>query len=923
MNYAKRSICLLLVLLLLTAAVLPCAAANDRAAEPNTAVTVLDNILDSDRWNGNDAVLYVTSRSAGDKNNTLYVFARDKGDTTLSISAPFEDSLDFSSLRELAFTMHISGSGTCDFTVTFLCAGAYYNSSSQVSAGNEPTVYIPIPEEAKGPVDALSLTLSRRDEPIKSFTVISVIGDERFGYTHTELFQSAGFEPTSGVMLEQEDCVFITPQNGSATFYPHYITNNQTKEGSAAVYLRIRSTHASGTITVHGVTGATPLSILSGEHTYAFLINGLYSDLEYVFSGISSAQDTPLVITGAAIYPFAASLTEGIGNITSCHSDGKTVTVKGTLPADTVVEHINGELALYAIPVWEDEKTILQEPPAEKMSISTRFELSAVPDGPDVLYKYKVMILSGDEQISVAPSVFLNSGGAVSAADSSVTGIHGTDTVDVFESNVSNVILDININRLLETADIYSALLFAAGNSHYYFNRSYLEELDAQIQFCKSSGTKVYIRLLHTQTDAFAYTAAKQESIMQMYAVTAFLAQRYQGITGFILGSHVNEDYYKSIENFACAAAIFTEVVKKYCPGAAAVIPVCDTYNDGTAAEGISPADPAVFLCQLSASLNRQKSGSIMILYESISRPERAVLEIAYFSSLVTACGHPCDGSILFWQPNAGTDANIGEIYNNICLEAARMGIRSVILSVSNLNISGTLFDGIKDAIFENTSAHRHQRIAEINYDYSYLGTYPLWDFTASYDIGGWVSGGGFDSVISANAKNNIGRVLQTHLNSSDNEAGILLCWLDKPLDLSDENVKLSFGLYDAPAESTEISIIFGSGDSRAEYSLTPDQNTDFTATCDLKGFSDASDIEYIAIILRSTNNPLIEVSKIEICSDNMTADQLELLTVGSEFEKDSANPIYYFLVVVITAVTVVIFSILGRKGNRNNRRKI
>lgn len=921
MKHIQQIICILLVtVLLFSAAALPCAAADNHTVEPNSQAVRLD-LLDPQLWSGNDAILYISSRAAANR-NALYVFARDKGDSTLSISAPFDEPLDLSSLRELAFAMHISGSGTCDFTVTFLCKGTYYNASSKVTAGGEPTVYLPIPEGAKGPVDALAITLSRVDEPIKSFSLLSVTGDERFSYAHTDRFMSTGFEPTAGIMQEQEDCVFVTPQNGSASFYPRYITGSRNKEGSAAVYLRIRSTQASGTISIHGVTGATPLTILSGEHTYGFLINGSYSDMEYVFSGISAAQEAPLVITGAAIHLFSDSITEGIGSITSCRSDGKTVTVKGTLSPDTVVEHINSELALYAIPIWTDETEVLQKEPAAKMSISTRFELSTVPDGVDALYRYKVMIVTENDKIPIAPSAFISSGGTISAIDSSVTGIHGTDTVDVFESNVSNVIVDVYANRLLETNDVYAALLYAAGNTHYYFNRSYLEELDAQIQFCKSSGTKVYIRLLHAESDEAGYTNGEQESVTQLYALTAFLAQRYQGITGFILGSHANLEYHENIETYASFAAIFSAVVKKHCPGAAAVIPVCDAYTDSTAAEGISAADPVTFLCQLSVSLNRKKSDSIMILYESNTLPERAVTESAYLSSLVTVCGHPCDGSMLFWQPSAGTDTDISATYQSLCMDAARAGLRSVILSVSNLNASNVLFNGIKETVFKNTSAGLLRRVAEQDNSDTYLGMYPLWDFTVSYDIGGWVSGGGCSSVISANAQNDTGRVLQTRLESPENGAGILLCWLNQPLDLTDSSVKFSFGLYDVPAEGADISIIFGSGDSRAEYSLTAEQNAILTATCNLKDFSDTAKVEYIAVILRSDSNPLLEISKIELCSNTKSTEQLQLLAKGDEKEEKQLHPAFYFIIVIMTAATVIIFSMLERKNNRTKSKK-
>ncbi len=909
MKAIRRMLSAVLVLLLLFSAALPGAAASDPTSIP------LD-ILDPQLWEGNDAVKRISSRPSGD-GSMLYVAAGDAGDATLSISAALDQPLDLTSLRELAFSMYISGSGACGFTVTFLCGGVYYNASTTVAAGGKTAAYVLLPQQVKGTVDALALTLTRQNEPIKSFSLLSASGDNRYSYAHVDRFMSAGFEPVTGVLQEEEDRLLIHTENGSASFYPRYISKGSA-DGGATVCVRMRSSHATGTISVEGATGTAPLPLVSGEHTYVFVIEGSYADLRYVLNGVTATQEDPLVITGAAVYPSKASSAGGIGSITSCRSDGKTVTVKGTLSSDTVVKHIDGQLALYIIPVWEEEEAVLREEPAAKMSISTRFELSAVPEDLDVLYRYRVMILSGDDKIAVAPAVFLNSGVTVSAVDASVTGVHGTDTVGVFASNVSNVVLDVYADRLLETEDVYAALLYTVGPSHYYFNRAYVEELDAQISVYKSSGTHVYIRLLSSQKDGFAYLAADQGSVLQMCALTSFLAQRYQGIAGFIMGTGANLQHGNNVEDFASLTAIFSEIVQKNCPGAATVVPVGSVYDDADSENpgtGISEKDPALFLGRLSFMLSRRRAGSILLVYENVSHPEGAVSETSYLASLIASCGHACDGGMLFWQPDTGSDAVITQLYESICLEAMQTGLRGVVLSVANLNISDALFDGIKEIVFENTSAQLLQRLADEGKSDDYLGTYPLWDFTDSYDIGGWVSGGGMGRVISADAKNSAGRVLQTRLENADGEAGLLLCWLDRPLDLSGDSVVFSLGLHDLG--EGELSIIFGSGDSRAEYLLAQPGDTYFTVTCDLQDFAAASAVEYIAIILRGGQDALLEISDVKVCSMVKTQQQLQQLIAADKGKTQPDNPAYYVIIVSIAAITVAIFSILGRRGGR------
>lgn len=919
MKTVRRMLSVALALVLLISAVLPGAAASDPSSVP------LD-ILDPQLWEGNDAVERISSRPSGD-GSMLYVTAGDVGDATLSISAALVQPLDLASLRELAFSMYISGSGTCSFTVTFLCGGVYYNASTTVSAGGKTMAYVLLPKEVKGPVDALALTLTRQNEPIQSFSLLSATGDDRYSYAHVERFMSAGFERVAGVLQEEEDRLLVWTENGGASFYPHYISKGAV-DGGATVCLRMRSSHATGTISVEGVTGTAPLPLVSGEHTYVFVIEGAHADLKYVLNGVTATQEDPLVITGAAVYPSKVSSSEGIGSITSCRSDGNTVTVKGTLSSDTVVKYIDGQLALYLIPVWEEEEAVLREEPAAKMSISTRFELSAVLEDLDVLYKYRVMILSGNDKISVAPAVYLNSGVSVSAVNASVTGIHGTDTVGVFESNVSNVVLDVYADLLLETEDVYTALLYTVGRSHYYFSRAYVEELDAQISVYKSSGTHVYIRLLSSQKGDFAYTATDQGSVLQMCALTSFLAQRYQGMAGFIMGTGANLQHWDTIEDFASLTAIFAEIVQKRCPGAATVVPVDSVYDDPDVVyskTGMSEKDPALFLSRLSFILSRRHAGSILLAYERTFRPEGAVLETSYLASLIAASGHACDGSMLFWQPEIGNDTDISAVFEGICLEAMQTGLRSVVLSVANLNVSGALFEEIKEIVFENTSAQLLQRLTDEGENVDYVGTYPLWDFTDSYDIGGWVSGGGMGRVISADAENGSGRVLQTKLENADGEAGLLLCWLDRPLDLSGDSVVFSLGLHGLGEGG--LSIIFGSGDSRAEYFLAQPVDTYFTVTCDLQDFSAASSIEYIAIILRGDRDTLLEISDVKVCSMVKTDQQLQQIIAGEKEKKQPDSPVYYVIIVSMAAITVAIFSILGRrdgsrKTHKNTQRK-
>ena len=87
--------------------------------------------------------------------------------------------------------------------------------------------------------------------------------------------------------------------------------------------------------------------------------------------------------------------------------------------------------------------------------------------------------------------------------------------------------------------------------------------------------------------------------------------------------------------------------------------------------------------------------------------------------------------------------------------------------------------------------------------------------------------------------------------------------------------------------------------------------------TCDLADYSAASAVEYIAIILRGKNGATLEISNVNVCSMVKTEQQLQQLVKGGQEKTQPANPAYYVILVSMTAITVAIFSILGRRGAR------
>jgi len=262
-----------------------------------------------------------------------------------------------------------------------------------------------------------------------------------------------------------------------------------------------------------------------------------------------------------------------LGRVTSLTRSGASVIFAGEINREAVKAYDDSMLHFYAIPGWtsSDLSTAVE---IGQMKMSTRFEytadLSAYPYLADVYRFFAAVVTEADGLLPLSAPVYPEVPDFPEQLLSNV-GLYNAAEVGVFESNVSHVIVEVPLDRLLTDPQIkdenvsmaYSYPIYRSertedgGNvldvrlAQTSMSRAFLKELDSEINFYISAGLEVYLRitaesaipgLTYEEPGAQAYAVSvKTPEARHLYtALIRYLCRRYTGISGLILGDAVN-----------------------------------------------------------------------------------------------------------------------------------------------------------------------------------------------------------------------------------------------------------------------------------------------------------------------------------------------------------------------------------------------
>lgn len=885
-----------------------------------TTESISLDILKEEFWTGTEGVNSIYKRSAS--GSDLISVSANPDATALSFYGEF-DPIDLSNYTEISMDVSVRGKDSSyPISVTLYGESESVEYKETVST-DRSLLYFPISGNIAATLSSVSITVTSSDSLITYINISQITADNSFTYSYLNTFSSTDIE-SENTLEKSETQVKAYPENGTCNISPVFsglssvgagndmlvwIKLTDTAGGSVSAFTQYkkendRTSSASsntGKITVKETAAQT----ITSDGIYSFVVKEGFEKIWFQFSALP--KDTSVTISGAGYYDMGAR-PQTAGSITDCRYSDKKIILSGAISNDVSVKYNGAKLLLFAIHSCDiKDFDIEKATPLTSGTYSTKFTLSASMGADYWEYFYKVVLETKDGFVPVGDLTCADSSGGTSTTSSSVFTLHGAQTADAFETNASSVILDVYAGKLLENENINTAQLYSY-KTNYYFNRKYLSQLDNDIRFYNSAGIKVYLRI-YSDKDGYSldYSPNDPDSISLMCAVCSFLTERYSTVQGYIMGPAINRENTEArsdvFEERARLIAIFSEAVKSKNPSCEIVIPLTDNKS----------SNPQICSALLHYYLSKYSAGNSVSLYETSSFSEEMTVTATRLSLIPGAFLASSNGVSLLWNvPEKTSSDDIVENYKRICTGIQSVNARFVALSLAKADRSQKLYDDLKTMLdMENIFPVSLSILsAEKDTGDIPLSSFAIWDFTSSYNTFGWVSGGSF--MMPASTKNSNGiRVLSADSDESDS-AGILIGNTKTSIDMTGLTARVTLNILSEVSDNADISILFGSGEERAEFYANVDCNSPVSLLCEMTEYTGAGKIDYAAIIVRNVSDCTAQIEKIELCSQNLSEDQLTQKYESTIEEERS--PLLYVLIGAMCAVTAVVFVILVKK---------
>lgn len=242
----------------------------------------------------------------------------------------------------------------------------------------------------------------------------------------------------------------------------------------------------------------------------------------------------------------------------SCYYDTATekINVQGTMNYDSFAEHVNSTLLIYAIPPGKTESEILNSKsikPIAQAPASITFAFSFKANTIiDRYSKYAIFLKSADGEFTLTTesqyAEIRTSPNQISKDN--FKGILGKYSSDISSTNSKTVILPVFLDAIVENSS--NGYIYQIEDKQYFFNKTYIDELDAQIRSLSFFGTTVYLQFLMRPNSVFKTNSTEQaiyvlpnafntSNIVLLHSLTNFITSRYNNtaygkIDGIILG---------------------------------------------------------------------------------------------------------------------------------------------------------------------------------------------------------------------------------------------------------------------------------------------------------------------------------------------------------------------------------------------------
>ena len=272
---------------------------------------------------------------------------------------------------------------------------------------------------------------------------------------------------------------------------------------------------------------------------------------------ISVMLTAGLLLPVSAVSDDGRTATEGILSFTCTYnSDTHKVAVSGNMDHDAFASHKDSALVIYSIPPGASAYQVASDPdssPLAETSVSIRFGFTFSVDSIiDRYSRYAVFLRSSDGTLTLAAEPHYPEVSAQKDGDTSRAGFKGISSGSVAamaEAAPGLAILPVYLDSLY--TDSTGGYIHQGEVDILFFDKSYINELDAKINSLFTTGTKIYLELLLRGGDRYAHSESEDaeyflpdtfdpETLSRVHFASEFLALRYGGdndrMDGIIVG---------------------------------------------------------------------------------------------------------------------------------------------------------------------------------------------------------------------------------------------------------------------------------------------------------------------------------------------------------------------------------------------------
>ncbi|MBQ7715484.1 MAG: hypothetical protein IJT70_06415 [Clostridia bacterium] len=881
------------------------------------------------------------------------------GETDADINTWYPDGLDLTKYNELYFQMRAEGeTGTVTLYVTLITDDDSYTVKGDMELGSSYDVYVPIYGlSSRSSVKAIYFTFNS-SAAINTVYLSRIYGDSLFTCTHIGRFSSDSFS-SDNVFELYADRISANLHDGAFSIKAETKKSETELPTSSA---RVGASGAdSGTLTLYVGNGEeereiSTVNLFPGMNYYTFVYPSVEGASSYrlSFSAVSETAGDKLTVNSVSFGSYCDALRTSAeaapANITSCtlSQDGKSASVSGTISGSYVVNNLNTKIALFARDMWGGEPALVCTSDISTL-FDMRFSSSALPDP---LYTYSYFIAPEPEEGSAADPIsstaYLASSSAAPSSAGVVFGIESSDSALPFDTLSDAVLVEADLEKL--KGDETGGKFHSFSGGYYYFDSSYVSELDSSVGFYLSTGLSVYLRIVTPSPGGAKYKISDTEDpaeTKEFCAVIDFLTKRYSGVSGLVLGKRIDsfvyneygeKDLFAYAGNYVRSLRLASSVAKINSPGISVLVPLGDGYvypdadsagreaYDRISGVGKYSCDPMMLAEFISRIVSSGGAFPWQIMYECEDAPYDAAERVSRASNRLTQIGSSFAGYVLYWMRDGElTQDDVESFYGEFTASAETLGTKAVIVSLAGFG--GFASDGVVSSLKSSAPVKVISGKADCFYETETDEVTLIKDLRRSYGTEGFSVGGSFmaltteaDPLLSSFDGIQGGRALHASADPSKGNRGVLFCSFGSPVDLSDTEyleITLSVGAEDG--ESRALTVALGGKTSRLEFSAEPDAGKAATVRCYL-GDDAPTDAEYVALELETDGGASLNVSKIALSGIADIPSERSKNDLPNGEGKIGKNEVI-IVIIVFAVLSIGAFAFISAKGERREKK--